>query len=101
MSSESDADDEYVHTPGDERDIGADVGPITTEPEGVGRRGWVLVAALIVSVLVIPGIIYAYPYAAGSFGLTFYGTYLLLPLIPAVLLGVLAVWSLGVVGETE
>lgn len=74
----------------------------TDEPEanGFGRAGWVLTAALLICVLVIPGIIYVYPYVLGSFGLTFFGTYLVLPLIPAVLLGLVAVWSMtAAVGE--
>ncbi|GAB7090803.1 hypothetical protein JCM18237_10740 [Halorubrum luteum] len=102
MSSDTDADEGYVHTPsgddpgGNASAPGSD--PTTVEPDGFGRKGWILVAALVLSMLVIPGIIYAYPYAAGSFGLTFFGTYLLLPLIPAVLLGVLAVWSLSAAG---
>ena len=100
----------YVHTPNAEGESGTgsddaapddgsapddDSDPTTVEPDGFGRKGWVLVAAMVVSLLVIPGVIYAYPYAAGSFGLTFFATYLLLPLVPAVLLGVLAVWSLS------
>lgn len=74
----------------------------TEEPEadGFGRAGWILTAALLVCVLVIPGVIYVYPYVLGSFGLTFFGTYLVLPLIPAVLLGLVAVWSMSAaVGE--
>ena len=99
MSSDTDSDERYVHTPngdssgGDASTTRSD--STTVEPDGFGRRGWVLVGALVLSVLVIPGVIYAYPYAAGSFGLTFFATYLLLPLVPAVLLGVLAVWSLS------
>ncbi|SNR31332.1 hypothetical protein [Halorubrum vacuolatum] len=97
MSAESDPDSGpgtdggYVHTPDGER---VDTGPDEPAADGFGRQGWALTAALIVCVLVIPGIIYAYPYAAGSFGLSFFGTYLVLPLIPAVLLGLIAVWSM-------
>ncbi|PSQ33929.1 hypothetical protein BRD05_07700 [Halobacteriales archaeon QS_9_70_65] len=56
-------------------------------------RGWTLVVALFVSIVVIPGIIYLYPRVGPSFGLTFYDTYLALPMIPAVVLGILAVWA--------
>jgi len=66
-----------------------------SDGDGFSRKGWVLTAALIACVLVIPGIIYAYPYVAGSFGLTFFTTYLVLPLIPAVLLGLIAIWSMS------
>ena len=65
-----------------------------TDADGFGRKGWALTAALFVAVLVIPGFIYLYPYAAGSFGLPFFATYLALPFIPAVLLGLIAVWSM-------
>ncbi len=97
MSSDADADDEYVHTP-DAGSVGDGTEPTResteAEPDGFGRKGWVLTGVLLTCMLVIPGIIYAYPYAAGSFGLTFFGTYLVLPLIPAVLLGLVAVWSM-------
>ena len=67
-----------------------------TEPDadGFGRKGWALTAVLFTCVLVIPGIIYVYPYAAGALGFSFFQTYLALPLIPAVLLGLVAVWSM-------
>ncbi len=54
---------------------------------------------LFTCVLVIPGVIYAYPYAAGAFGFTFFATYLALPLVPAVLLGLVAVWSMTAATE--
>ncbi|WP_434521735.1 hypothetical protein [Halorubrum sp. AS12] len=109
----------YVHVPGTEGDdgdaggSGADAGgsgggaggdgddprertAAAGEPtaDGFGRRGWALTAVLFTCVLVIPGIIYVYPYAAGAFGLTFFATYLALPLVPALLLGLVAVWSM-------
>ncbi|OYR38307.1 hypothetical protein [Halorubrum sp. Hd13] len=114
MSSETDADGStggYVHVPDSETDGESDgaVGtadpaasepgaddPGTDEPtaDGFGRRGWALTAVLFTCVLVIPGVIYLYPYAAGWFGLPFFATYLALPLVPAVLLGLVAVWSM-------
>ncbi|EMA57265.1 hypothetical protein [Halorubrum lipolyticum] len=101
MSSESDGDARestdggYVHAPGDGSD-GADPAAPTAEPEpdGFGRKGWALTAVLFTCILVIPGIIYVYPYAAGALGFSFFATYLALPLIPAVLLGAVAVWSM-------
>ncbi|ESS04038.1 MAG: hypothetical protein A07HR67_01022 [uncultured archaeon A07HR67] len=118
MSSEPDADGGYVHAPadgadGDDEAGGAtDAAPTdgrrrpsvagepaaepasTPEAEGFGRKGWALTAVLFCCVLVIPGIIYAYPYAAGALGVTFFATYLALPLVPAALLGLVAVWSM-------
>ncbi|RAW46883.1 hypothetical protein DQW50_00355 [Halorubrum sp. 48-1-W] len=136
MSSETDTDAGYVHTPSDgdagsadpgakaegsatgtatatddDRDPTAEIAGGTAgdaeptagdaEPtaDGFGRKGWALTAVLFVCVLVIPGIIYAYPYAAGAFGLTFFATYLALPLVPAVLLGLVAVWSMTAATE--
>ncbi|WP_280535771.1 hypothetical protein [Halopenitus sp. POP-27] len=64
------------------------------EPDGFGRAGWALTIALITCTLLIPGVIYLYPYVLGRFELTFFGTYLALPMIPAVLLGAIAVWSM-------
>jgi len=72
----------------------AGTGEVSVEADGFGAKGWVLTAVLFVSVIVIPGIIYAYPYAAGGLGFTFFATYLALPLVPAALLGFVAVWSM-------
>ena len=106
MSSETDAngstDGGYVHVPegeGGESDGAVDPAASesgTDEPaaDGFGRKGWALTAVLFTCVLVIPGIIYLYPYAAGWFGLPFFATYLALPLVPAILLGLVAVWSM-------
>jgi len=69
-------------------------GEVSVEADGFGAKGWALTAVLFVSVIVIPGIIYAYPYAAGGLGFTFFATYLALPLVPAALLGLVAVWSM-------
>ena len=95
----------YVHVP--DTDDGADAtdsggdgsgGPTVDADEpaadGFGRKGWALTAAIFVCALVIPGVIYVYPYAAGWFGLPFFATYLALPLVPALLLGLVAVWSM-------
>jgi hypothetical protein len=102
VSSEADrdagesTDGGYVHVPGEEGAGGNDTAESESEPEadGFGRKGWVLTAVLFTCVLVIPGIIYVYPYAAGAFGFSFFATYLALPLVPAVLLGLIAVWSM-------
>jgi len=107
VSSETDADGStdggYVHVPADgdggESDGAARPAASASDAEepaadGFGRKGWALTAVLFTCVLVIPGVIYLYPYAAGWFGLPFFATYLALPLVPAVLLGLVAVWSM-------
>jgi len=103
VSSEADGDARestdggYVHVPSEGGGVTALIRPFRCpEPEadGFGRKGWALTAVLFTCVLVIPGIIYVYPYAAGALGFSFFATYLALPLIPAVLLGAVAVWSM-------
>lgn len=59
-------------------------------------RGWVLVAMLGLSLLVIPGALLVLPAAQGvvsALGLPLRDAYLVLPLPAAALLGALAVWS--------
>lgn len=63
-------------------------------PSGFGRQGWVLVVAVIICFLIIPGIIYLRPTAPAELGWTFFMTFLVLPFIPAVGLGLIAVWSM-------
>jgi len=61
-----------------------------------GREGWAVVAILFVSFLVVPPAIVLLPEARGviaSLGLTMRDAYLALPMIPAVLLGIAAVWA--------
>ena len=104
MSSDSsdatDTEDSgYVHRPegGDATvEASADEGPYTgkTEGEGFGTQGWLLVAGVVVCFLVIPGAIYLFPAAPAQLGWTFFATFLALPLVPALLLGLLAVWSM-------
>ena len=71
--------------------------PLTVHPDEVDRefdwRGWTLVGAIFVAFLVVPGLIYLYPRVPSNFGLSFWDAYLVLPMIPAVILGVLAVWA--------
>jgi hypothetical protein len=97
-------DDGYVHEPGslDSDDAAASVaadsagGETQTEAEedGFGRQGWLLVAGVVGCFLVIPGVIYLRPAVPAAAGLSFFATFLVLPLIPAVILGLLAVWSM-------
>ena len=62
--------------------------------EGLGRSGWVLVAAVVVAVLVIPGMVYLWPAGGRVFGATYRTAMLVLPMIPALILGLIAVWSM-------
>lgn len=55
--------------------------------DGTDWRGWVLVAVVVIAAIVAPGIIYLSPPQ-----LPFKFSYLVLPLIPAFLLGATAVW---------
>lgn len=64
--------------------------------ESFDWRGWVLVGLVFVCFLVIPGAILLLPAARGflgSLGLSLRDAYLTLPLVPALLLGAVAVWS--------
>lgn len=54
-----------------------------------GWRGWILVVAIVFAFLIIPLIIIYVPPTWVSFRFAF----LILPMLPAVLLAVLAVWS--------
>jgi len=114
----SDDTDGYVHRPGQARendsdDAGAsDTGGVgdtaddpdstvtTPEPDtGLGRVGWALVAVVAVAFLGIPGVIYVFPAAPGQAGLPFLVAMLALPFAPALLLGLVAVWTAVADGE--
>jgi hypothetical protein len=85
-----DDDEGYVHRPSGEPPRQAE----TTEE--FGREGWILVGMILVGFLVVPIAILALPAAQGvvrSLGLTVRAAYLTLPLVPAFLLGAIAVWS--------
>ncbi|WP_232686315.1 hypothetical protein [Halobacterium zhouii] len=55
------------------------------------RRQWLVVAALVVSGILAPA--YLYFVGPGSFGLGFRDTYLAIPMIPALLMGAVGVWT--------
>ncbi|WP_129113397.1 hypothetical protein [Halegenticoccus tardaugens] len=80
----------YVHRPGT---VAAGESS-ESKPAGFGRAGWVLVAAVVLSFLVIPGVIYLVPTAPAELGMSFFATMLVLPMVPALLLGLVAVWSM-------
>lgn len=67
--------------------------------DDLGVRGWVLVGVVVFAFLVVPGIIYVRPTAPGELGFRFIAAMLVLPFLPALLLGLTAVWSLAVGNE--
>ena len=86
-----DTDDGYVYTP--EGDHG--VKPENRARE-FGLRGWILVGWLVVSLIIVPGLLLYIPEAgsfAKSLGLGYRDAFLVLPLIPALGLGVLSIWA--------
>lgn len=98
MSSD---DEGYVHRPGetdataDSDAPGAAAGSTgAPAPAGFGSRGWVLVGVLVVCTLVIPGIIYVRPGILSAVGIPYIASLLVLPLVPAVALGLTAVWAM-------
>lgn len=98
--SAADDGEGYVHEPGAD---GVERGDATdrhgSTPEGereFGWRGWILVGMLVVAFVLVPGALYFLPRAQGvatSVGLSLRDAYLVLPLLPALLLGALAVWA--------
>lgn len=93
MSEDHDADgeDTYVHRPSGEPPRK----PAANDDE-FGWRGWVLVAVLIFAFLLIPWALILLPPAqsgVAGLGLSWRDTYLVVPLIPALLLGVVGVWT--------
>lgn len=89
QGDETDEAPRYVHRPSGE----------PAAPDADRRfdwRGWLLVATIAFSFLVVPGALLALPTAqefVTSLGLSLRDAYLTLPLIPAFLLGAVAVWS--------
>ena len=64
--------------------------------EGLGWRGWVLVGWLVVTMVVVPWSLVFLPELQGfveSLGLGLRDAYLVLPMVPALGLGLLAVWA--------
>jgi hypothetical protein len=83
-----------------------DTGPRTTkaylagdespDEQDFGRRGWMLVGMLFIAFAVVPATILYLPQARPlitSLGLTYRDAYLVLPLVPALVLGAMAVWT--------
>ncbi len=84
-------DDTYVHQPRSSP-------PRQARPtdNDFDWRGWLLVGVVVFSFLVVPTAILYLPQAQSliaSLGLTMRDAYLVLPLLPAFLLGAVAVWA--------
>jgi hypothetical protein len=101
--SSEDGDGGYVHTPGSvesdatgvgDGDADAPSGATEPEPTGFGSRGWLLVAVVVLSFLLIPLVVYLYPAAAGADSLPFLVGLIALPMLPALVLGLTAVWTM-------
>ncbi|MEF8791468.1 MAG: hypothetical protein V5A61_15185 [Haloarculaceae archaeon] len=115
----SDDDDTYRFDPaefreGDDGESGAEGVPDAdgTDPSGrpatapdekprggdreFGLRGWLLVGMLFVALVLVPVLLYFIPRArwlTASLGLGYRDAFLVLPLVPALVLAVLAVWA--------
>ena len=89
--SASDADETYVH-----RQSGEPPRKAAASDDAFGWRGWVLVGVLIVAFVIVPWALILLPTAQsgiGALGLSWRDTYLALPMIPALALGALGVWT--------
>lgn len=97
---DSDGDSGSTTATPDTGSSGVDTAGGSTEPidsgaeDGFGRQGWVLVAGIVACFLFVPGIVYLRPATPAAAGLPFFATFLVLPLVPAIILGLLAVWSM-------
>lgn len=95
-----DGDDQYVHDPSafeaSTGDATRTAGPGDGDEEfpdpnpGMGRRGWVLLAAIVVAFFGAPAVIYLRPPTV-----PFEVAFLVVPLVPAFLLGMIAVWAMA------
>jgi len=110
MAEDSDSDtfrfnpDEFHGDSGEEQGnqptAGNAVESEPTKPRGedrdFGTRGWLLVVMLFFAFGVIPMAIFFLPQAGGmlsALGLSYRDAFLVLPLLPALLLGAMAVWA--------
>jgi len=85
------AEDTYVHRPSGEPPRKAEA----TDDE-FGWRGWVLVGVLVFAFLLVPWALILVPTAqsgVGALGLSWRDTYLAVPMLPALLLGAVGVWT--------
>ncbi|RRJ30512.1 hypothetical protein [Halocatena pleomorpha] len=104
----TDSNDSYVHDPESFREQTDHDEPDRTtkayfdSPEDgrsdqtFGRHGWLLVGTLAIAFVVAPATILYLPHADSvitPLGLSFRDAYLVVPLIPALALGTVAVWT--------
>lgn len=97
LRGEDDADDE-----GQTADAAAtdDPGDETEAGDEFGRRGWLLVGAVVVATLVLPAVVYLYPTLLAD-RVPFLVAMLVVPFLPAALLGATAVWSMSESARSE
>jgi hypothetical protein len=94
-------DDGYVHDPDAFDEDGRprseyDEAAARADDQEFDWRGWVLVGVIVISFFVAPGILLALPHAGGllsTLGLTWRDTFLVVPLVPALALGMVAIWA--------
>ena len=100
--SDSTAETEQSSSAENGRLDGATVGEQTGRPnhvetaEEIDWRGWLLVGAVVVSFLVIPVLVLFIPRMSGliaSLGFSQRQAYLVFPMIPAIVLGLISVWA--------
>ena len=92
-------EDDVDHADEDDVDRADETAVRSPEPDDdLGGFGWALVAVVAAAFLVIPGVIYVFP-AGPQSGLPFLVAMLALPFAPALLLGVVAVWTAVADGE--
>lgn len=98
----SDGGERYVHDPSEFDAAGERQAPDAhgSKPRGeereFGLRGWILVGWLVVALILVPAYLFFFPRAGETvqlFGLGYRDTYLFVPLLPALVLGALAVWA--------
>jgi hypothetical protein len=95
VSSETDrsgkTDGGYVHRPDGTEEPASGA---SAAEGGFGRQGWLLVVVVVLSFLVVPGAIYLFPSIPASFGIPYVAAFLALPMLPALVLGLTAVWTM-------
>ena len=100
--SDSPTEPEGPSTGPEQRPDGGTIGEQTGRPEQVEAaeemdwHGWILVGAVVVSFLVMPVLILFLPQMSsliGSLGFSLRQAYLVFPMIPAIMLGTIAVWA--------
>lgn len=90
-SDEQHGEDTYVHRPSGEPPRKA-----PTDEQSFGWQGWLLVAAIVFAFLVAPWaliLLTSVQGAVADIGLGYRNTFLVVPLLPAFVLGLLGAWT--------